>query len=258
MAKTRKPSKPAQPRHNEPSPDTPLSTGQRPGGVSAMMLVPLGFGVALLLAVAVLALQFGAGGVASGERKTATFAMQCEDGADPQKVAKHVQGRAEDVGMGEIAVHVEGKELRLTAIFPGLPDEDTTLPEVLSTPGRFWLEGDNGVVISEADVEDASVTIDEGGDPYTRLLLLPPGQARLQDALDADPSGSLRMRIDEVQLDDRPNSIKIDGDSLRMPTGQAKPRVRMRLAADRAIALSHGPLACELSSTGVALASGEE
>ena len=255
MAKTRKPKAP---RHNEPSPDTPLSTGQRPGGVSALMLVPLGFGVALLLGVGVLVLKFNMGSEAAGDRKTATFAMQCSDPDDAEKVAQHVQGRAEDIGMGEIVVTVEGQQLHLTAIFPGLPDEDTAIPQVLSAPGRFWLEGADGVVISEADVEDASVSIDEGGDPYTRLLLLPPGQARLQEALDADPSGSMRMRVDDEQLDDRPNSIKIDGDSVRMPTGQAKPRVRMRLAADRAIALSHGPLPCELQPEGVALATGQE
>lgn len=232
-------------------PSTPLHPGKRPEGVSLLMLLPAFLGVGLLVAVAGLALQMSRDGSASGDRVAMRFQTAC-----PAEVGPVLMKRARDIGLGDPDLQVEAGGVVLTASLPGLGDDEAAVPALLTRPGTLQISAKDGPVLSEADVADASFDLDEGGTPITRVTLLPPARLRVEAILKADPGGALSIVVDGEPLPDRPNSIDLEGDQLRLPSGVGDNRLRARLAADRAISLSSGPLPCPTTAAGIEPAGG--
>jgi hypothetical protein len=231
--------------------NTPLHPGERPRGVSALLGLPAILGVALLLAVAGLAWQMNQPGTAGGARVRVRFPADCAAQAAPVLL-----DRARDIGLGQPELAVEDGAVVLTATLPGLGDDRSAIPALLARPGSLRIDAKDGPVATEADLADASFDLDEGGTPITRLRLLPPARQRIAALLEADPGGALRIAVDGEQLPDRPNSIGLEDDQLRLPSGDGDNRERARRAADRAISLSSGPLPCALGPATVEDAAG--
>jgi hypothetical protein len=232
-------------------PNTPLHPGKRPEGVSMLMLLPALLGIGLLVAVGGLALQMSRDGSAAGDRVAMRFQTTCA-----AEVGPVLMKRAHDIGLGDPTLSVEADAIVLTAALPGLGDDRVAVPALLTRPGTLLISAKDGPVLTEVDLADASFDLDEGGTPITRLKLLPQGRLRIEAIMQADPGGALSIVVDGEALADRPNSIDLEDGQLRLPSGVGDNRLRARLAADRAISLSSGPLPCPTSLADLTAADG--
>ncbi len=203
---------------------------------------------ALFLAVNVLALFLlgRMGGTASGQRLQVEFQASCAEQAAPL-----IQARADAMGLGDPEWTVSGDRIRMVATMPGLPDEDTAVPALLAQPGHLEVRSGDHVLATDDDVSDAGVQLDEAGMPYTDLTFLPDALGRLKEAVDGNPDGTLDFYLDGQLLAQRPNTIHVTDESLKVIAGVGTTRERMRRAADRAFVLDHGPHPCPVTVASV-------
>jgi hypothetical protein len=134
---------------------------------------------------------------------------------------------------------------------PGLPDDATAMPALLTRPGRFTVNHNSAVLAENADLRMVEIRLDESGMPYTWVQLGPEAVERLRAAIAADPQGKLVLRLDDEVVSERPNTAQMTDDSLRVVTGEGMTADRMRVAADRAIVLHNGPIPCALETATV-------
>ena len=231
-----------------PLPVAPVTEGAAPPGFQPrseafrrFMVAPIV--VAGLLFAATGALVFAAwrGGSAAGDRVVMRFSGDCTE-----RGMVAVRARAEAIGLGDPSMTEEGGVISLTATLPGLPDDRVAVPALLVRQGRFEGLGPAGVVITNAELTEAQIRLDESGLPYTWVGLRPTGVEAMKALRAADPEGSLRIRIDHEQPTPRPNNIDLEDDGLRVLTSEGPTELRMREAADRAILLQAPMLDCEL------------
>ena len=216
----------------------------RSAALSRFMAAPLILATLLMIATATLAALAWLGGTADGDRVTLRLEGTCAAEALPL-----VQARAEAVGLGTPELAVEPGALLVTATLPGLPDDATSIPRLLSRRG--WLEIRQGetIVLDRGVVKDASIRLDETGAAYTWIDIDEASVAGFQAVLDADPEGDLTFYLDDEVAAVRPNSRSIKDGGLRIVApGEVLPAARMKIAADTSIALAHGPLPCSLSA----------
>lgn len=214
----------------------------RAAALSRFMAAPLIVATLLMIATVTLAALAWFGGSADGDRVTIRLAGTCAADALPM-----VQARAETVGMGDPELALDGGAIVLTATLPGLEDDATSIPRLLSRRG--WLEVRQGdtVVLDGSKVKEASIRLDEGGAAYTWIDLDKQSVAPFQAVLDADPEGELTFYLDDEVAAVRPNTRGIKDDGLRIVApGEMLPGARMKIAADTSIVLTHGPLPCAL------------
>lgn len=215
----------------------------RSAALSRFMAAPLVLATVLMIATATLAVLAWLGGTADGDRVRLRLEGSCAAEALPI-----VQARAEAVGLGAPELAVADGALELTATLPGLDDDATAIPRLLSRRG--WLEVRQGttVVLDRGAVKEASIRLDETGAAYTWVEVSPEPLAAFQAVLDADPDGELTFYLDDEVAAVRPNSRGTKDGGLRIVTpGEILPAARMKVAADTSIVLSHGPLPCALS-----------
>jgi hypothetical protein len=202
---------------------------------------PLLFALLLLLATGALAALVVRGGQAAGPRARMGFTGACAAEAAP-----FIAARAAAIGLGAPEQALAGDRVELTATLPGLPDDLTHIPALLARPGRLRIGPAEAPLATEADLASAEVRLDEGGLPYAWVSFKADAALRLDEAFAAAHSGSTPITIDGVVVADRPNNA-LEQAGLRIITQAAMPsRDRMRVAADQAIILSHGPLPCAL------------
>ncbi|MEC7946277.1 MAG: hypothetical protein VX265_01845 [Myxococcota bacterium] len=227
-----------------PSPPSKHALPPRPAPLRRFMAAPLIVATLLMLATALLAVLAWMGGTASGDRVDLQLRGACAAEALPL-----VRARAEAVGLGDPELSLQDDMLVLTATLPGLDDDGTAIPRLLSRRGWLEVRRADTVVLDRAAVTQAAIRLDESGSPYVWVDLDKDAVAAFQAALDADPSGELTFYLDDEVAAVRPNSRGIKDDGLRIVhAGDAKPAVRMRIAADTSIALTHGPLPCALEA----------
>lgn len=225
--------------------DTPPNPIQpRPKAVLLFMTAPMVFALFLMLAAGTVALLGRMGTDATGARLTLRFSGACVAAARP-----FIQGRAEEIGLGEPQYAEDDGGLRLTATMPGLPDDATAMPALLARPGRFTVQHNGAVLAENADLRMVEIRLDESGMPYTWVQLGPDAVERLRAAIAADPQGKLIVYLDDEVVSERPNTAQMTDESLRVVTGEGMTADRMRVAADRAIVLHNGPIPCALSAT---------
>jgi len=215
----------------------------RSAALSRFMAAPLVLATVLMIATATLAVLAWLGGTADGDRVRLRLEGSCAAEALPI-----VQARAEAVGLGAPELAVADGALELTATLPGLDDDATAIPRLLSRRG--WLEVRQGttVVLDRSAVTEASIRLDETGAAYTWIEVPPEPLAALQAVLDDDPNGELTFYLDDEVTAVRPNSRGTKDGGLRIVTpGEILPAARMKVAADTSIVLAHGPLPCDLS-----------
>lgn len=208
--------------------------------------VPVVFGLFLVANVVALFLLGSLGGRASGDRLEIRFTSTCADDS-----ATVIQHRVDAMGLGEPELAVQGDTVHLVATMPGHDDDRSAVPAVLARPGHLEIKHGDTVLATEADLAEVSVALDEGGMPFDELHLQGEAAARLAQAVEADPQGSLLFVLDGEVLAERPNSIKILEDKVKVTAGEGDTRFRMRRAADRAIILDSGPHPCPVTVASV-------
>jgi hypothetical protein len=209
------------------------------------MAAPLIVATLLMIATVTLAALAWFGGTADGDRVSIRLEGACAAEALPM-----VQARAESVGLGDPEIALDAGAVVVTATLPGLDDDATAIPRLLSRRG--WLEIRQGdtVVLDGSKVKEASIRLDEGGAAYTWIDIDKESVAPFQAALDADPEGELTFHVDDELAAVRPNTRGIKDDGLRIVApGEMLPAARMKIAADTSIVLTHGPLPCALSTS---------
>lgn len=212
------------------------------------MALPVGFAVFMMLATGLLFALAWRGGTAEGDRVTLTWDT-C------QAAAPVLLARAEAVGLGDPVLNASAApgSVSLTATLPGLEDDRTAIPALLSRPGTLSLRSGSTEVLTEQAVTLAQVRLDEGGLPYTWVELEDAAYNALEERILGEPEGALRVFVDGTFLVERPNSRELSDGGLRLVEGeQMESKRRMRRAVDRAIALTHGPLPCPAGETTLA------
>jgi hypothetical protein len=217
----------------------------RSAALSRFMAAPLIVATVLMTATVTLAALAWFGGTADGDRVTIRLSGACAAESLP-----HIKERATSVGLGDPEFTQEPGVIIITATLPGLEDDATAVPRLLGQRG--WLEVRQGetVVLDSDAVIEANIRLDEGGAAYTWLDIKKEAVAPFQAVLDADIQGELTFHVDDELAAVRPNTRGVKDDGLRVVAhGDMKPAVRMKIAADTSIVLTHGPLACALNAS---------
>ena len=169
----------------------------------------------------------------SGESISIAFSSACTDESIP------ILGkRADEVGM---PVRWQGSTLYTT--LPDIPDARTHIPALLSTPGMLIIQADD-FEVSNDQIEDVAIDLDNAGMPETLLQLDAPTRAAVKDLAD---DTSLVPILDGLSLQPvLASAVKEEG-IFSLHSGDGKTADRMQRAADRAILLAHGPLPCAVT-----------
>jgi hypothetical protein len=214
----------------------------RSGPLTRFMAAPVILAVILMVATVTLGALSWFGSSASGPRVRIHFTGTCAAEAAPI-----ITMRGAAIGLGEPELKVQGDGLVLQVTLPGLEDDLTHIPRVLSQPGRIEVVQGETAIVTREQVTNASIRLDEGGAPYAWLDLKPEAIKALEAALLAAPNGTLDVRMDGEVLATRPNSRGIKNEGLRIITpGEIKPTRRMQIAADTSIVIESGVIPCDL------------
>lgn len=216
------------------------------------MAAPVVLAAILLSAIALLVFLGWLGGTASGERVEITFTSSCMTEAHPI-----ITARVNELGLGEPILDVSSTEMKLIATLPGLENDKTFIPVLLSQPGRLKVLADEDVLATEADLKSASLDLDDAGMPVVKIVFVPTVHDMLATHIDGNPRDSLSIWIDDQDELIRPNSVKL-GAEMKMVSMAGDTREQMKHSADRTILLQHGPMPCEVNVRSVVEASVSE
>jgi preprotein translocase subunit SecD len=135
---------------------------------------------------------------------------------------------------------------------PGSADDEAShIPALLARQGHLRAGTEASPIFTHEGIEEAQIRLDESGLPYTWLDLNPPAITALEAQAVADPDGTMALVLDGVESPTRPFNKPVNDGGIRLLPGDGVTRSRMRIAADQAIVLTHGPLPCPLSVTSV-------
>jgi hypothetical protein len=213
-----------------------------------LMAAPMLFVGLIALAFGLLVLMVRCGGQADGERIIATLQTDCAHASAPV-----LQARMVAMGLGEPEIEVAGVGVRLTATLPSTETDHQTIPRLLAKQGEVQLLSADGTVLATtAQITGAGVEIDNAGMPTTLVQIDAEAQRSVQAGLEAAPPVTVLMDGQSVAEFTRLPDLE-DG-HLELPSGEGITAARMRVAADRSILLSSGPLPCKATVRGVVLA----
>ena len=219
-------------------------TPSTPHRMRALMAIPLIFAAIALVGALVVYRHLSVERSASGARVTLRF-----EGACVPEARDIIYQRVDMVGLGEPDLGLDGAALVLTATMPGLPDDATAIPALLTRRGALEIRSGDQALAGPLDVASASVNLDTSGAPYASVKLLPSAAARVTAALRA--GSALDVLLDGAVIVHQEGG-DLEGDQLTLTPSDGDPRARMRQAADWAILLSSGALPCDLTVTTVA------
>lgn len=171
------------------------------------------------------------------------FTSSCGEAWAPVLMA-----RANAVGLGEPSVRQAQGETILRARMPGLDDDLTAIPALLTRPGVFEIYVAEGVdappagapIATNADVTEVYFQIDATGHPLAYLRLSELAQTRLNDA---DPPALLYV-LDGVVVDAFHSARQFDEDHVELRPRLQTTKEEVRVATDWSIALGSGPAPC--------------
>lgn len=222
---------------SEPLPRTPPR-------MRALMAIPLVFAAVALVGALIVFRHLSVDRPASGARVVLTFAGACVPEARDV-----IYQRVDLIGLGQPDLATQDGALVLTATLPGLPDDDTAIPALLTRRGALRITAKDEALATELDVASATVNLDTSGAPYASVKLIPSAAARITEALRAGEA--LDVTLDGALIVHQEGG-DLEGDQLSLSPTEGDPRARMRQAADWAILLSSGALPCDLTVTSVA------
>ncbi len=208
-----------------------------------LIALPAAFAALLLLSAGVLFVFGWVGRAPTGERVTLQVVSSC-----PDAWAQRIDQRARTIGLGDVLLDVTGDTVRLEATLPGLPDDATAIPALLTAPGVLEIRRRGGeVVATEADLTEVYLSLDISGHPFVGLSLGAPAWERVRslqpaDVLEASLDGEV-IELGEVKRVARK-------DELRVQPARETAAEEIREAADWHIVLGSGPGPCEVGSVG--------
>ena len=218
------------------------------------MAAPLIVASVLMLATASLAFLAWRGGTAEGERLQVELTGSCGAEAAPILAA-----RMDEMGLGSPTATVSDTGVTLIATMPGSQDDEAAhVPQMLARTGHLLAGTAEAPLFTHEGVEEAQIRLDESGLPYTWLTLSPVALKALEAAAAGDPDGELPLSVDGIVAPSRPHDKPINEGGIRLLPGDGVTRARMRVAADHAIVLTHGPLPCPLSVGAVRVVAADE
>lgn len=210
------------------------------------LLVGLPLAMTALLLGSVGALWFSADRLrpAQGEPATVSWTSACADEWVP--VARE---RAQLVGLGDLTVTAEGDRVLVHGVMPGLPDDATAIPALLSAPGELAVYAAESVndtpegrsLVGTLDVTSAFFTIGFSGHPLVELQVQPNALDRMHQrettslvyTVDGFPGGGFYE-----EEGSGPNKIEIQ------PQGLMTKEEEVRMATDWLIWMTSGPAPC--------------
>ena len=218
------------------------------------MAAPLIVASVLMVATATLAVLAWIGGTADGERLQIDLQGSCAPSSLPLLAA-----RADELGLGDPRVSEVAGGVRIEATMPGTADDEAQhVPELLARRGALTAGPPTAPIFTRDNLELAQIRLDESGLPYTWLELDDTALAALAAAAEADPDGEMALQVDHVTAPPRPFHKTVSDGGIRLLPGDGPTRDRMRVAADHAIVLTHGPLPCDWRVGSVSTVAGGE
>lgn len=156
--------------------------------------------------------------------------------------------RATDVGIGELAVTVEGQDAVLTGVLPGLEDDLTAIPELLTRPGELGIYAAETIddepvgepLATDVDVVNSWMQMGMMGHPYVQLELQPHALKRLQDT----DAPVLLLVVDGQVADYFDADRDPDDDDVRIQPKLLTVQDEVRATTDLKIILQHGRAPC--------------
>ncbi len=222
----------------------PLGDGKhfapRSEAFQRFMAAPLIVATVLMLATATLAVLAWVGGTAEGDRLRIELQGTCSEASIPM-----LSARMDEMGLGDPRVSTVAGGVVIEATMPGTTeDEHIHVPALLARRGVLTAGSADAPVFTHEDVEEAQIRLDESGLPYTWLTLSAKALEALSTAAEAHPDEDMPLLIDDIEAPPRPFGKPVVEGGIRLLPGDGVTRARMRVAADHAIVLTHGPLPC--------------
>jgi len=153
-----------------------------------------------------------------------------------------VRARIDDMGLGNPMFVDRDDGLSVTVT---LPDNDFAddIPVSLGKQGRFEIWSQDEVILTNADVESATLRLDFTGEPSIAIQLDPAGAATLEAAMRADPDGMVQLMVDGEDMGDRVNTPTETRGRITLPiTGPDRP-AQVARAAEFGLVMGR-PLPC--------------
>ena len=204
------------------------------------------FIMGLVLAISALALTLAGwfGGSATGQRVLISFQTACAP-----EWGDVVAARGESIGLGDPVLEVVDGEVNYTATLPGVEDEMTSMPALLTATGRLEIfaseDGEVPIgepIITEADLLEAHMNLDARGHPFTDLEFHAEATAPLHEQ-----TGPMLYYVDGVFVDKWLGLVQFSGDIVRLQPRSESKADNMRRSADIAIVLQHGAAPCDFT-----------
>ncbi|MCB9793784.1 MAG: hypothetical protein H6741_13780 [Alphaproteobacteria bacterium] len=224
-----------------------------PGDPKAATLGRILFVSAPILIGVVLTVMIGALWLASRQSRPATGepAVITVRSACSAEWVEVLRARAEMIGIGELQVAEEGGDAVLRGVMPGLPDDLTAVPALLTAMGRFEVyaadaadaEPAGAPLLGRQDIEEVVFQLDITGHPYAQLDLLPTSAAR---AAEGAPEYLLYV-LDGVVIDAWEEG-PYRGEALELQPELETSREEIRVATDWTILLGGPEGPCAVSS----------
>lgn len=202
--------------------------------------IPLALALVLAAAMVAWLVATWVGGSAAGENAEIRLTADCD-------LTEVTRARAEAVGFADIQLSREGDDTVLTGRMPGLPDDDTAMPALLSARGQLRVLPEEGEPLAtEVDLTAAWLQIDMTGHPYVLLEFQPNALKRIQEAETSSWRFELDGEVVETFEDDHPP----DDDDLRVQPKLERTKAEVRMATDWTVMLLN-PLPCEVRHVAV-------
>jgi preprotein translocase subunit SecD len=140
--------------------------------------------------------------------------------SDTIQRAKDLIGvRVNGIGVSEASVSVTNKN-RILVELPGVYDQEKALQQIGQTGKLTFVGPDNKVILTGADVKDASVGVDQTGNPTVYLKLNSAGAQKLYIATGKFINQRISINMDNKQYSN-PNVISQIADGNAQITGMA-------------------------------------
>lgn len=234
----------ADPPTSPPPPSQPPSDPKLSMFRVAFVASPFVIGIVLFAAMGALMLATRDVAKAGGERAEIRFQAECAEA-----FAALSRARAETIGLGELQVTAAAGEVTIRAVLPGLDDDLTAVPKLLTAPARFAVypaaaitDSPQGEPLATGDdVTDTWFQLDVTGHPYTAVELQPHALKRVTDA----KAGVMLYVLDGQVIATYESSQPFKGETLELHPLRETTREEVRQATDWHILLNHGPAPCE-------------
>lgn len=157
-----------------------------------------------------------------------------------------VQARVDQMGLADAILTANNHGFSFSALIPDVVE--FPIPQTLATPGILTvLDEDDNVILTNADLAEATVYLGLRAQPRTLLTFTYDGGVALAESMIGNSGGSTRVMVDGEQHLHLKNLPSVANGQLELElTGQPDRQV-IAYAAHWAIALANGPLPCELT-----------